>query len=223
MPTQVINRIKVRLIDALQILISLIGGGTSRTAEYRFVYRNLPPSGTKILDIGCCDSLLVLKLAKRDYQVTGIDARPYLEKHPNLTFIQADACRMPFSDANFDAVIAVSTIEHIGLGAYGDPVQEGADARVVKEIHRVLKPGGRLILTTPFAAKYRLASWRGGQERYYDVITLQRLLSSFEVIKKEYFIGKSRFRWVSATEEEAKNPVLRWHANVATVLEKKES
>ena len=58
---------------------------------------------------------------------------------------------MPFPDENFDAVIAVSTIEHIGLGAYGDPFQEGADARVVKEIHRVLKPGGRLILTTPFA------------------------------------------------------------------------
>lgn len=92
---------------------------------------------------------------------------------------------MPFPDENFDAVIAVSTIEHIGLGAYGDPVQEGADSKAIKEIHRVLKPGGRLILTTPYCAEYRLAPWRGGQERYYDETTLQRLLGSFEIIKKE--------------------------------------
>lgn len=158
------KRIHVRLIDFLQALISLSDDCTSRTVKYRFVYRNLPPPGTKILDVGCCDFLLTLKLAKRGYQMTGIDARPYLEKHPNLTFIQADACRMPFPDANFDAVIAVSAIEHIGLGAYGDPVQEGADAKAAKEIHRVLKPGGRLILTTPFAAKDRLAPWRGGRK-----------------------------------------------------------
>lgn len=81
------KRIHVRLIDILQAIISLSGGCTSRTAEYRFVYRNLPPPGTKILDIGCCDSLLALKLAKRGYQVTGIDARPYLEKHSRLTFV----------------------------------------------------------------------------------------------------------------------------------------
>jgi len=42
------------------------------------------------------------------------------------------------------------------------------------------------------------------------------------VTKKEFFTGKSRFRWVSATEKEAKNPASRWHANVAMVLEKKE-
>jgi len=158
------KRIQVRLIDFLQAFISFFGGCTSRVAEYRFVYRNLPSPGAKILDIGCCDSLLALKLAKRGYQVTGIDARPYLEKHPRFTFIQADACRMPFPDASFDAAIAVSAIEHIGLGAYGDPVQEGADSKAIKEIRRVLKPGGKFILTTPFAAEYTLAPWRGGRK-----------------------------------------------------------
>ena len=57
-------------------------------------------------------------------------------KGPNK--VRGDACRMPFRDASFDAVVAGELIEHLAR-----PEQ------FLKEAHRVLAHGGRLIITTP--------------------------------------------------------------------------
>jgi hypothetical protein len=78
------------------------------------------------------------------------------------------------------------------------------------------------LLTTPFAAKYKLAPYAGGVERYYDKFRLYKVVSGFEIEFQDFFIGKSRFNWVSVSEEQAQNPKLKWHANVALVLVKKE-
>jgi len=215
------TKVLVRIVDIGQRVLSLFFGCTSRTAEYRFVFKNLPPVGSTILDVGCYDSLLALKLARKDYKVYGIDTRQYLEKHPNLTFCQGDILCTSFPDEFFDAVIAVSTIEHIGLGAYGDPIHEDADAKAIREISRILRPKGSFIVTVPFAAKSKLATWQGGQERYYDTGTLRSLFHGFQVKAQEFFVGKSRFNWIGVSEEEAMNPNLNWHANVALLLIKK--
>jgi SAM-dependent methyltransferase len=161
MNIKLLNKARVRTVDMGQKALSLLFGCTSRTAEYTFVLKNLPPASSVILDIGCCDSLLVYKLARKGYKAYGIDTRQYLEKHPNLTFVQSDILCMPFIDKFFDCVIAVSTIEHIGLGLYGDPIHEDADTKAVQEISRVLKPGGKLILTTPYATTYKFAPYGG--------------------------------------------------------------
>lgn len=216
------DRMRLRLIDIGQRCISLFGC-TSRTAEYRFVFENLPKAGSTILDVGCCDSLLALKLARKGYKVYGIDTRWYSERHPNLTFVQGDVLSTPFPDEFFDAVIAVSTIEHIGLGVYGDPVHENADTMAVREISRILKASGRFIVTIPFVGEYRLATWLGGQERYYDTDSIHKLFDGFQIQAQQFFIGKSCHNWVSVPEEQAKSPDLKWHANVALLLIKEES
>ncbi|MEN4006020.1 MAG: DUF268 domain-containing protein [Methanobacteriaceae archaeon] len=108
------------------------------------------------------------------------------------------------TDEFFDTVIAVSTIGHVGLGLYGDPIHDNADIMAVQEIYRILKPDGSFIVTTPFAAKYRLAKYGKGYERYYDADTISKLFKgeSFYIKGKEFFVGKQRFNWVSASEEE---------------------
>jgi SAM-dependent methyltransferase len=205
-----------------QTVLSLLFGCTSRTAEYRFVLKNLPPIGSTILDVGCCDSLLTLKLAKKGYKVYGIDTRQYQEKHPNLTFVQEDILRTPFPNGLFDAAIAVSTIEHIGLGVYGDPIHDNADILAVREIYRILKPDGRFIVTTPFAGEYKLAKYGGGYERYYDADTIRKLFEGFQIKASEFFVGVRRFNWVSASEKEASSPSLRYHANIALLSVKQQ-
>jgi SAM-dependent methyltransferase len=205
-----------------QTVLSLLFGCTSRTAEYRFVLKNLPPIGSTILDVGCCDSLLALGLAKKGYKVYGIDTRQYQEKHPNLTFVQEDILRTPFPNGLFDAAIAVSTIEHIGLGIYGDPIHDNADILAVREIYRILKPDGRFIVTTPFAGEYKLAKYGGGYERYYDADTIRKLFEGFQIKTSEFFVGVRRFNWVSASEKEASSPSLRYHANIALLLVKQQ-
>lgn len=221
MNIKLLDRARVRIIDMGQRVLSLLFGCTSRTAEYRFVLKSLPQVGSIILDVGCCDSLLTLRLAKKGYKVYGIDTRQYPEKHPNLTFVRQDILRTPFPNEFFDTAIAVSTIEHIGLGVYGDPIHDNADAMAVREIHRVLKPAGSFIVTIPFAGEYRLAKYRGGYERYCDANAIRELFEGLFYIKaKEFFVAEGRFNWVSTSEEEASSPNLKYHANIALLLVK---
>ena len=169
-----------------------------RVVEIPFVLQNLPPAtGTKILDFGCTDSPLPMHLASLGYQVTGVDLRPYPYQHPGFSFVHGDFIEARFPDAHFDAVIALSAVEHCGLGSYGERQPAHDDVAIVREIQRVLKPGGRLLLTVPFG--------RSGQTewyRVYDKPRLDRLLAPFAVTKLEYFVGQNRRDWRPALEAE---------------------
>lgn len=61
-------------------------------------------------------------------------------RQPNVEFRQAVVPPLPVADGSFDCVISFQVIEHIRR-----------DREFVREIHRVLRPGGRVILTTPNA------------------------------------------------------------------------
>jgi SAM-dependent methyltransferase len=45
------------------------------------------------------------------------------------------------------------TIEHIGLGRYGDPIDPEGDIKAAQELKRVLKPGGSFLFVTPMGKK----------------------------------------------------------------------
>ena len=77
--------------------------------------------------------------------VTYLDVRR--PPHEFVDFIQADATDMPIEDESFDAVSSTCVLCHAGLGRYGDPLVEDGDLRMMKEISRVLKPGGLAALT----------------------------------------------------------------------------
>jgi SAM-dependent methyltransferase len=123
--------------------------------------------GQRVLDIGSAAfSLLPLYLATRDrYTVHITDISESVRAHERTlrskgwgpvleagraVVEQQDARRLSYPDGSFDRVFAVSTIEHIG----GD-----GDTQAVREFARVLRPGGRAVITVPcglaFAAETR--------------------------------------------------------------------
>ena len=127
-----------------------------RVADYPFVHQNIGISlkgKGRILDVGCYGTKLVIELASLGYDVYGIDGIEYPLQHPNFTFVLGDICKTPFPDDFFDAVTAVSTIEHIGLGRWGDPTYSDGDKKAINEIKRILKPGGKAIITVPFGKR----------------------------------------------------------------------
>jgi ubiquinone/menaquinone biosynthesis C-methylase UbiE len=103
-------------------------------------------------------------LACLGYEVYSIDVQELLQLKivhpPNLKFIRGDIRHTNFPSNFFDRVIAVSTIEHIGLGHYGEEFDERGDEKAIKEAIRILKPNGKLLATPPYG-KYAITPVKG--------------------------------------------------------------
>jgi ubiquinone/menaquinone biosynthesis C-methylase UbiE len=106
------------------------------------------PEGGDLLDVPCGFGRHTVPLARAGYRAVGVDRSETLlaearrrtghERWPKLT--RADYRDLPFADASFDAALNLFT----SLGYLGDE----DDTRVLAEIRRVLRPGGRLVIET---------------------------------------------------------------------------
>ena len=142
-----------------------------RIIEEVFVHSQVPldAEGQRLLDFGCTRSNLALQLASLGYEVIGVDLRQYPFAHPHFTFHQTNITE--FDDAEgFDIITSVSTIEHVGLGAYGEERDTSTLEATTRKLTDLLKPGGRLIATVPFGQQYEDEFLRS--LNYVDVIQL---------------------------------------------------
>lgn len=122
---------------------------------YKAISYNLlaPRSGTTILDLGCGvgdDARMIALRVAPDGLVIGVDQDERMIKTANerqkdappslaqIQFMHADAERLPFQEAYFDGARVDRMLQHVG-----DP------AEVLREISRVLKPQGRVVLVEP--------------------------------------------------------------------------
>ncbi|MCP8618128.1 class I SAM-dependent methyltransferase [Salirhabdus salicampi] len=103
-------------------------------------FRKFVGIGSKVADIGCGDGYGSYKLSQLQYKVTGIDISAEMIKRANqrksgipLTFEVGDIIDLPLASNSFDAVMAINSLEWTAL-----PV------KAVKEIRRIVKPGGHL-------------------------------------------------------------------------------
>lgn len=108
--------------------------------------QHLPSHGTperprRILDVGC-GSGGVMRMLQRYGQTVGLDpAAPPLgiaQRRGQRLLVQGDGLRLPFADESFDLVSALDVIEHMA-----------DDSAALAGIHRVLAPGGHLLVTVP--------------------------------------------------------------------------
>jgi len=77
------------------------------------------------------------------------DYRPADLKLSNLTSKSADLLKLPFEDGSVKSLSCMHTVEHIGLGRYGDPIDPEGDLKAIAELHRVLGKGGSLLFVAP--------------------------------------------------------------------------
>jgi SAM-dependent methyltransferase len=169
---------------------------SERVVEYPWVLSNLGSSDGRVLDVGCSASYLSHELIRRGYDTYGLDANIFPHMNPKLHFVQADVRRTPFEDNYFDQITVVSTLEHIGLGFYGDPTYPDGDFLAMLELRRILKKGGKVLLTVPIAAKHQVFELM----RTYDKNRLCKLTDTFDLIREDCFILKGK-RWVKVPIE----------------------
>ncbi len=107
-----------------------------------------------VLDAGAGEGCLSLRLSEAGISTIAVDRDPSGFAPPNVPMVCCDlGTGLPFGDSTFDIVCCLDVIEHVE-----DPFA------VTRELERVLRPGGRLILSTPNIL--RVASrfwyfWRG--------------------------------------------------------------
>ena len=113
-----------------------------------------------LLDVGCGTGTLLAELGRRQRSaaLAGIDADPRIlvrasqkltSARVRATLVHAYAQHLPFSDGTFDAVVSTLIFHHLST-----PLKHAA----LGEIHRVLKPGGRLLLAD-FGKPQTVVQW----------------------------------------------------------------
>jgi ubiquinone/menaquinone biosynthesis C-methylase UbiE len=107
----------------------------------------LEPAGPEWLEVGCGPAVFTAALARRGRRVTGLDrSRAMLRHGARLPEVRASGTRLvhgsayalPFPDRSFDVAVAASLVNVVG-----DPV------RTLREMHRVVRPGGCVSVLVP--------------------------------------------------------------------------
>jgi len=160
---------------------------TDRVVEEPWVISKVRP-GERVLDVGSATSRYLRELPQ-GCQVHAIDLRPTAPQ-PGIAVLRADLFHAPFRPATFDVVTCVSTIEHVGLDVYGQGPDEFGDEVATRHARRLLRPGGRLLLTVPFGRRATYA-WH----RVYDRVALRRLAGGYQLLSAEYY-RRHRDRYV---------------------------
>jgi 2-polyprenyl-3-methyl-5-hydroxy-6-metoxy-1,4-benzoquinol methylase len=162
----------------------------------------------RILDVGCGNGSLSNLIAEQGYEVTGLEesesgVKLANQNFPNCRFVQGSIYNLPYSEIEdeFDIIISSEVIEHLFF-----------PKELVRNTKQLLKPNGRLILTTPYhgylknlilAISGKMDShftvlWDGGHIKFFSVATMTALLESENCTNIHFkFAGRFPYVWKS--------------------------
>jgi ubiquinone/menaquinone biosynthesis C-methylase UbiE len=120
------------------------------------------PAGSRVLDAGCGGGRPVLERLDRDHDAVGLDISTSQlelarERVPASGFARGDLAALPFADDAFDAVLSYYAVIHV-------PKEE--HSTVISEFHRVLRPGGELLVSMG-----AIEGWEGRNDGWLDTDT----------------------------------------------------
>lgn len=106
--------------------------------------------------IDIASSLYFCSLVSAFVPVRFYDYRPPVLELPNLEVYHGDLMKLPFESNSISSLSCMHTVEHIGLGRYGDPIDPDGDLKAIRELKRVLAPGGSLLFVVPIGGKAKI-------------------------------------------------------------------
>ena len=132
-----------RIARRYDLVNTVLSGGTDGGWRRRAARATNLKAGGSALDVACGSGKLTAELARiagPKGRVVGLDFSPQMlevaqRDHPGIEFLEGDALKLPFDDAEFDA----STVA-FGLRNLSDPIAG------LREMLRVVKPGGRSVV-----------------------------------------------------------------------------
>lgn len=119
------------------------------------------PSGSTVVDLGCGNGRHAQALLDSRHRAVALDASRRLldyarHRARDANIVLGDLCALPFGSASFDAAIAVASVHHLPTAA--------DRLTALREVARVLRPGGRVLLMV----------WAFEQPRFQKAMSLQK-------------------------------------------------
>lgn len=171
----------------------------------------------KVLDVACGEGYGSSFMADFAISVTGVDISEEAINHAsekykkeNLVFIQGSATQLHFPDNSFEVVVSFETIEHLA-----------EQSQMLAELHRVLRPDGILIISSPNRPIY---SEESGEHNEFHVKELDfkefNDLLKQKFPKIQYFGQRIQMGSVIQSLEDQSNAYAAWHDNGNSMLPK---
>lgn len=174
-----------------------------RDIEYSWIVANMPHGKGKALDFGSGPGWLSLLAARRGFDVLAIDLLPvrWSYEHKSLRFKQGNLFDLDLPANEFSLIMNCSAVEHVGLhGRYETKDSESdGDLRAMKLMNRLMKKDGVMLLTIP-VGRDRVFS---PLHRVYGEQRLPKLLDSWKIEKKEYWLKNEENQWIVTNEHSA--------------------
>ncbi|CAH0363773.1 unnamed protein product [Pelagomonas calceolata] len=140
-------------------------------------------NGSSVLVVGSAEPWHeAVCLALGASRVTTVDYGSRKYEHPQLDQVNASFWNQ-LDDANlgYDVVVSASSLDHDGLGRYGDPIAPDGDLLTMRLLLRALAPGAKVILSVPVGPDRII--WN--LMRIYGKDRLARLTDGYDVVEKE--------------------------------------
>jgi ubiquinone/menaquinone biosynthesis C-methylase UbiE len=143
------------LYDGISQLAAVSVGGEARFRQLALQSLTIH-SDTQVLDLCCGSGQSTQFLVKYSQNVIGLDASPLSLRRaqknvPEASYVEAFAEKMPFADHLFDVVHTSAALHEM---------QSEQLQKIIHEVHRVLKPGGKFVLVD-FHAPTNPLFWPG--------------------------------------------------------------
>jgi hypothetical protein len=127
----------------------------------------------------------------RQATVTMVEYQRVTSSHPFLTTMTVEEFEK--EDYQYDGAISISSVEHSGLGRYGDPLDPDGDLKSMKFLHGKLKPDALLFLSVPIGKDQIL--WNAhrvyGRERFPLLIDGFKIIETYGLIDSDYDVDEN--------------------------------
>ena len=120
-------------------------------------------------------------------KVTTMEYRDLHIEHPRVSVVTPFQYASRFLNRKaetFDTVVSYSSIEHTGLGRYGDPLMPYGDMEAIAQIWCAMKPGGYLFLAVPMNRNRTKCILQWNALRWYSYFRMQHLTANFKVFEE---------------------------------------
>lgn len=133
-------------------------------------------------DIGCeTGAHPAIQIAAGIEKCDVFEIRDIKVDHKRVNVQLIDLCNDANLEPKYDLITCISTIEHIGLGRYGDPLDPSGDLKMMNAIRKLMKSGGFVVMVFPCHPDYE-GHVVFNAHRLYTQYRIAKLFEGFEIV-----------------------------------------